>query len=350
MHPPSSTTTLAEAPDGEAAAATASATERVATLLHDFERMRNVFDLENTRARAGLQAVQQGIASTLQFNHEILTAFEGIQSEGRQLVTQASQIHDSSVELTTLLGQVNEKVGRMNESVVEISRILQGIEDVADQTNLLALNATIEAARAGESGKGFGVVANEVKQLSKQTAGLVGRISELTRSISTHATDVQASISKAANNSETTRDAVSRFNDSIHDTFKNTDIATNNLGRSNNRVFMALAKLDHVIWKINTYLSVLRREEVFQFVDHNNCRLGKWYNEGDGRAKFGTVASFGKVEGPHAEVHKATRQVFSLLGDVEGNFVAILDALQKMERGSDEIFRVLDIVLAEKEA
>ena len=85
-------------------------------------------------------------------------------------------------------------------------------------------------------------------------------------------------------------------------------------------------------------------------VDHNNCRLGKWYNEGDGRAKFGTAASFGKVEAPHAEVHKAKRQVFALLGDVEGNYDAIIEALQKMERGSDEIFRLLDVVLAEREA
>ena len=331
-------------------AETASATEQVENLLHNLERMRLVFDLENVQARSGLQAVQQSIAATLQFNHDILSAFEGIQNEGNQLVAQASQIHTSSVELTSLLGQVNEKVHRMNESVVEISRLLQGIEDVADQTHLLALNATIEAARAGEAGKGFGVVANEVKQLSKQTAGLVGRISELTRSISSHATDVQASIGKAANNSQTTRDAVSLFNTSILDTFRNTDRATNNLGRSNNRVFMALAKLDHVIWKINTYLSVLRREEMFKFVDHNNCRLGKWYNEGDGRAKFGTAASFGKVEAPHAEVHKATRQVFALLGDVEGNYDSILEALQKMERGSDEIFRLLDVVLTEREA
>ncbi len=59
-----------------------------------------------------------------------------------------------------ILGQAAEKIGRVTETITEIS----------EQTNLLALNATIEAARAGEAGKGFAVVANEIKDLAKQTA------------------------------------------------------------------------------------------------------------------------------------------------------------------------------------
>jgi hypothetical protein len=48
-------------------------------------------------------------------------------------------------------------------------------------------------------------------------------------------------------------------------------------------IFMSLAKLDHVLWKVNTYLSVNMNEPAFDFVDHHNCRLGKWYYEGDGK-------------------------------------------------------------------
>jgi hypothetical protein len=48
-------------------------------------------------------------------------------------------------------------------------------------------------------------------------------------------------------------------------------------------VFMSLAKLDHVLWKVNTYLSVSKGEPAFDFVDHHNCRLGKWYYEGEGK-------------------------------------------------------------------
>jgi len=65
-----------------------------------------------------------------------------------------------ATEKMTLLGETARKIGRVTETITEIS----------EQTNLLALNATIEAARAGEAGKGFAVVANEIKELARQTA------------------------------------------------------------------------------------------------------------------------------------------------------------------------------------
>ncbi len=315
-----------------------------------FDQMRGVFEMENERARQGLGAVQNDIAEALGLNHEILEAFGGIQREGDLLLGQAGDIQSSSEKLTTLLQDSHEKVGKMNANVDEISGILKEIESIADQTNLLALNATIEAARAGEAGKGFAVVASEVKELSRQTANMVERISELTSTISSRATDVQRSISGAAEESQSANDAVSLFNEGIHETFRRTDDATNSLGRTNDRIFISLAKLDHVIWKVNTYLSVLRSREMFKYVDHHNCRLGKWYYEGDGRKRFGSVPSYASLEGPHGEVHRGTERVFALLTNASANFEGIAEALRTMEVGSDEVFRSLDHILEEKEA
>ena len=86
------------------------------------------------------------------------------------------------VALKTISGLVDgvsgieAKLPGLQNSLVQVSSVAQGIKKIAGQTNMLALNATIEAARAGEAGRGFAVVANEVKALSRQTAESVTMI------------------------------------------------------------------------------------------------------------------------------------------------------------------------------
>jgi len=85
---------------------------------------------------------------------------------GRQ-VTHSSEVADAAVGT---VGKTNEMVGGLAAAGDKIGDVLRLINAIAGQTNLLALNATIEAARAGEAGRGFGVVASEVKELASQTA------------------------------------------------------------------------------------------------------------------------------------------------------------------------------------
>ena len=100
-----------------------------------------------------------------------------------QISATMEELSASSVNVTANQHTLNDEINNVKTVSIEIYTILDLIKNIADQTKMLGLNAAIEAARAGDAGRGFGVVATEIRNLSENSRKTADKIAELTKNI-----------------------------------------------------------------------------------------------------------------------------------------------------------------------
>ena len=313
------------------------------------DTLSNIFMTQNYQLKKGLLDIQGNLAQSTDLSRMSLSESFKITEIFKSSDKNFDKIKQNIVELNDDAANVNKSVSELEKQATLITESIDNINNIVLQINILSLNASVEAATAGEAGKGFAVVASEVKNLANRTSDAAKNIESVIKAIKNSIVDTNNKFEHIDENINKITTLTDNYYDEIGSAINISNESFANLGHMTDRVFMSLAKLDHVIWKVNTYLSAGEKKPAFGFVDHKNCRLGKWYNEGLGKRYFSHTPSYKELDKPHSIVHNATKKVFDAMSDPENiDFVQVIKSLGEMESASDDVFKLLDETLHQK--